>query len=69
MNAHGADPHFAPRRDADTALTMGDFLLIDLWGKESGPDDIVGDITWVAYAGRDVPPRAQQVFDVVEASA
>ncbi len=68
VNAHGADPHFAPRRDADMALHMGDFLLIDLWGKEAGPEDIMGDITWVAYAGRDVPPRAQQVFDVVRAA-
>ena len=68
VNAHGADPHFAPRRDADTALNMGDFLLIDLWGKEAGLDDIMGDITWVAYAGCDVPPRAQQVFDVVRAA-
>jgi Xaa-Pro aminopeptidase len=67
VNAHGADPHFAPRRDADTEMHMGDFLLIDLWGKFSGADDIVGDITWVAYAGREVPGRAKQVFDVVKA--
>lgn len=68
VNAHGADPHFAPRRDADTALHIGDFLLIDLWAKEPGPENIMGDITWVAYAGRDVPARAQQVFDVVRAA-
>ncbi len=68
VNGHGADPHFAPRRDADTEMHMGDFLLIDLWGKFAGADDIVGDITWVAYAGREVPTRAQQVFDVVKAA-
>lgn len=68
VNAHGADPHFAPRRDADMELHIGDFLLIDLWGREPGPEDIMGDITWVAYAGRDVPARAQQVFDVVRAA-
>ncbi len=66
VNAHGADPHFAPRRDADAELHEGDFLLIDLWGKEPGDENIVGDITWVAYAGRDVPPLALQVFDVVK---
>ena len=68
VNAHGADPHFAPDRDADTELHPGDFLLIDLWGKERGPEDIVGDITWVAYAGPAVPPLARQVFDVVKAA-
>ncbi|MCU0510140.1 MAG: M24 family metallopeptidase [Anaerolineae bacterium] len=68
VNAHGADPHFAPRRDADTELRAGDFLLIDLWGKRAGPEDIVGDITWVAYAGQNVPVLAHQVFDVVKAA-
>jgi Xaa-Pro dipeptidase len=67
VNAHGADPHFEPRRDADTELRMGDFLLIDLWGKLPGPDDIYADITWVAYAGKDVPARAREVFDIVKA--
>lgn len=68
VNAHGADPHFAPNRDHDTELRPGDFLLIDLWGKEPAPDAIVGDITWVAYAGQNVPPLARQVFDVVKAA-
>lgn len=68
VNAHGADPHFAPRRDADTPLRGGDYLLIDLWGREPTPDAIVGDITWVAYAGREAPARARQVLDVVRAA-
>ena len=57
VNAHAADPHFAPRRDADTPLRPGDFLLLDLWGREPGPDGIYGDITWVGYAGPQVPGR------------
>ena len=57
VNAHAADPHFAPRRDADTPLRPGDFLLLDLWGREPHPDAIYGDITWVGYAGPQVPPR------------
>lgn len=65
VNGHAADPHFAPRRTADTPLHPGDFLLLDLWGRESGPDGIYGDITWVAYAGSQVPPRIQQVFEIV----
>lgn len=65
VNGHAADPHFAPRRDADTPLRPGDFLLIDLWAREPGPEGIYGDITWVAYAGSAVPPRIQQVFEIV----
>lgn len=65
VNGHAADPHYSPRRDADTPLHRGDFLLIDLWSKEPGPDTIYGDITWVAYAGTAVPPRMAAVFETV----
>jgi Xaa-Pro dipeptidase len=65
VNAHGADPHFAPRRDADTAFRWGDYLLIDLWCRERTADAIVADITWVAYAGSEVPKRAQAVLGIV----
>jgi Xaa-Pro aminopeptidase len=65
VNAHAADPHFAPRRAADAAFQAGDFLLLDLWGRERRPDAIYGDITWVGYAGSTVPPRIGQVFAIV----
>ena len=65
VNAHAADPHFFPRRNADTPIRTGDFLLIDLWAREPRADAIFGDITWVAYAGPAVPPRIQSVFEVV----
>jgi Xaa-Pro aminopeptidase len=68
VNAHGADPHFAPQRDADTELHWGDYLLIDMWGREIGPENIMGDITWVAFAGREVPRRGQEIFDLVKAA-
>ncbi len=65
VNAHAADPHFFPRRDADTPIRRGDFLLIDLWAREPRPDAVFGDITWVAYAGEAAPPRIRSVFEVV----
>lgn len=65
VNEHAADPHYSPRRAADTPLHRGDFLLIDLWTKEPGPDNIYGDITWVAYAGAVVPSRMVAVFETV----
>lgn len=65
INAHAADPHFAPRRAEDTPLRPGDWLLLDLWGREQHPDAIYGDITWVGYARTQVPARIQAVFDLV----
>jgi Xaa-Pro aminopeptidase len=64
VNEHAADPHYFPRRDADTPMRRGDFLLIDLWTREPKPDAIFGDITWVGYAGNP-PPRIQSVFEIV----
>ena len=65
VNAHAADPHYVPNRAADTPIRRGDLLLIDLWTREPHEDAIFGDITWVAYGGSRVPPRLQQVFDIV----
>jgi Xaa-Pro aminopeptidase len=65
VNAHAADPHFMPCRDADTPLRRGDFLLLDLVSREPNPDAIYADITWVGYAGPQVPSRIQEVFEVV----
>ncbi len=65
VNGHAADPHFAPRRDADTPLHPGDFLLLDLWGREPDPDAIYGDITWVGYAGAAPPAHIREVFAIV----
>jgi Xaa-Pro dipeptidase len=65
INAHAADPHFYTQPATDTAVRPGDFLLIDLWGREPDPAAVYADITWVAYAGARVPERMQAVFDVV----
>ncbi len=65
VNAHAASPHYVPTPQTDTPITHGDFLLIDLWGRERSPDAVYADITWVAYVGTQVPARIQAVFDVV----
>ena len=63
---HVADPHFALLSYADTPLEVGDFLLLDSWGPANcTPDAIYGDITWVGYAGPQIPPRIEQVFELV----
>ena len=55
VNAHAADPHFAPRRDADTPLRPGDFLLLDLWCREPGP--MASMVTLPGWAMRVRPSR------------
>jgi Xaa-Pro dipeptidase len=64
VNEHAADPHYFPRRDPDTLIQQGDFLLLDLWTREPQPDAIMGDITWVGYAGNP-SERIRSVFEIV----
>jgi Xaa-Pro dipeptidase len=65
VNEHSADPHFAPSRENDRAVGRGDFILLDLWAKEAGPDSIYADFTWVAFAGDKIPVEHARVFDTV----
>jgi Xaa-Pro dipeptidase len=65
VNEHSADPHFAPTGQDDRAIRRGDFVLLDLWAKEAGPDSIYADFTWVAFAGEKIPDEHAQVFGTV----
>ncbi len=64
-NAHAADPHFEPTEANTAVIRRGDWVLIDLWTRQTHPDAMFADITWTAYVGDSVPPRHRQVFDAV----
>jgi Xaa-Pro dipeptidase len=65
INEHSADPHYGPTAKHDRAIRHGDFILLDLWAKESAPDSIYADFTWVAFAGDKVPDEHARVFRIV----
>ena len=65
VNAHSGDPHFEPSADEHAPIRQGDWVLIDLWAKEPGPDGIFCDVTWVGYVGEDVPERHREVYEAV----
>jgi Xaa-Pro aminopeptidase len=65
VGPHSADPHFAPDAKTDTPIRRGDFVLIDLWGKEKTPKAIVADITWTAFVGSNPPADIVKVFEIV----
>lgn len=68
VNAHAGDPHFEPSADKPTPIKPGDWILIDLWARSPGDHNVHADITWVGFAGRQVPERHRKVFDIVKAS-
>lgn len=67
IDAHTADPHYAPGPATDTALRESGFLLLDLAAKLGEPGSAYAGSTWTAYAGAAVPHRHADVFAAVRA--
>ena len=65
INAHSADPHYAPNLDDNLPMRKGDFLLVDMWSKRNVPHAVYDDITWTYFIGDAVPSEHQKIFDVV----
>ncbi|MGH7916475.1 MAG: M24 family metallopeptidase, partial [Candidatus Binataceae bacterium] len=49
VNANAASPHFSPSHAHDAPIHSGDLILLDLFAKESVPDAIYGDLTWMGF--------------------
>ena len=65
VNEHGADPHFDPTPANSHVIRPGDWVLIDLWARMEGEENMYADITWTAYVGDAVPSKHREVFDIV----
>ncbi len=65
VNANSANPHYLPNKENAKPIKKGDFILIDMWAKESKPHAVYGDITRVAVAA-EVPTKKQsEIFTLV----
>lgn len=65
VNAHSADPHYAPASQGSAPIRQGDLVLIDLWARQPGPGSVYADITWTGFVGATVPARHQDIFQIV----
>lgn len=65
VNRHSADPHYVPSRERSSPIRKGDFILIDLWGKEKRPGAIYADIARVGVAASAPSTRQQEIFSIV----
>jgi Xaa-Pro aminopeptidase len=68
VNAHSGDPHFEVSAESPAPIRRGDWVLIDLWARRPGDENIYSDITWVAFVGERVPSKHAEVFRVVKAA-
>jgi Xaa-Pro aminopeptidase len=65
VGPHSGDPHYAPGPGSDAPIREGDFVLIDLWAKCNKPRAVYSDLTWTAFAGKEVPAKYRDVFNIV----
>ncbi len=66
VNENSGKQHYEATKEVSSQIRKGDWLLIDLWARYPGNTGVFCDITWVAYAGREIPSRYQEVFGVVK---
>ncbi len=62
---NGGNPHYLPTATRSRAITPGDTIVLDLWGKRTEPGAVFADITWVAFAGTRVPERVATAFATI----
>ncbi|MGB7547797.1 MAG: M24 family metallopeptidase [Terracidiphilus sp.] len=64
-NANSSDSHYEPTAGHCAPIREGDFVLIDIWGRQDTADSIFYDITWTGVVGRAPTEREQLVFTTV----
>lgn len=66
VGPHSGDPHYGPEKKGSSAVKKGDFLLIDLWARETkDPLSVYADITWTGFIGEEVPEKYEKIFQIV----
>jgi Xaa-Pro aminopeptidase len=65
VNANTSDSHYEPTAERSAPIREGDFLLIDIWGRQDKPGSIFYDITWTGVIDREPSAREQLVFETV----
>lgn len=68
VNRNSSDSHYEPTAENTQPIAMGDFLLIDIWGRKNTPGSVFYDITWTGVVGREPSAREVQVFETVAAA-
>jgi Xaa-Pro aminopeptidase len=65
VNTNTSDSHYEPTAERSAPIREGDFLLIDIWGRQDKPGSIFYDITWTGVIGREPSAKEQLVFETV----
>ena len=66
VNANASNPHYNPTKEIHQPIKKGDLLLLDIWARKDMAKSAYADITWMAYAGEEVPQKYNELFAVVK---
>lgn len=65
VNQNSGNPHYTPTAEHCRPIQKGDWVLIDLWAKHAGEQDVFADITWCGIAGPEPRPEHEKIFRIV----
>lgn len=67
VNQNAGNPHYETGTGAQTTISEGDFVLIDLWAKQNEPGAIYSDLTRTGFVGTTIPEQYSKIFNIVAA--
>ncbi len=62
---NAGNPHYLASAAQHRVIRRNELVLLDLWGKLTGPGAVYADITWMGFAGAEVPERMTQAFAAI----
>ena len=65
VNQNSSNPHYYPTPEHSASIRQGDFILLDIWARESNPDAVFYDITWTGCIG-EPSSRHREIFEIVK---
>jgi Xaa-Pro aminopeptidase len=60
---NAGNPHYLATAAAHRVIRKGELVLLDLWGKLATPGAVFADITWMGFAGAQVPEKMTRAFE------
>jgi Xaa-Pro aminopeptidase len=65
VNGHSGDLYYEPAVESSAPIGRGDWLLIDIWARLPGRQNVFADIAWVAFGGEEAPAHHRAIFEIV----
>lgn len=65
VDANAGNPHYLPTAGQSHAISAGQVLLLDLWGKTKEPGAVFADITWVGVTASSVADETARAFSAI----